>query len=316
MLSGIFSSAPAALRRSAFVLGRVLAAPLRAFAMTGRAASMPVRMLAVAAATGVLASGCGFNLPNQAPLDETIPEIVVTGDYNSDFYRKVILRLKANGVRVHAQSSDHEPENNGTIPSLMIPHPDISDNVVSVNSRAQAIENAIVIYVAATLSVPNHRPIVMRNSITRSVLNKPGQSLAADTEKSTVIEETLSQLADDLVFRLGYLGRSTDPDVAVPQPYELLSSDEESIDPGERSTGMTLIEALQAQDSYESANGTVVTLDQLDNGNALLRRTPATAAPVGAPLPGDPGEHVRKARKWELPDVRPERLHKAPVAPY
>lgn len=240
----------------------------------------------------LLLTGCGFHLPNQAKLDDTIPEINVVGDYHSDFYKMVVNRLKANGVTVYAQSSDYYPEENNNITTLMIPAPIITDNVVSVNSRAQSIESAIVVAIAATLSVPNHRPIVMRNSTTRSVLNKPGHTLASDVEKEFVVKETLGQLADSLVLRLGYLGRSSDPDAVVPQPGELVITDEEYIQLQNQRSGMTLLEALQAQDSYESASGNSLTLDELNNGTEILDK------------------------EYNLPKVKIDRLHKAPNIRY
>ena len=242
--------------------------------------------------SAIILSACGFHLPNQAKLDKTIPEINVIGDYHSDFYKMVVTRLKANGVTVNAQSSDFYPKVNQEITTLMIPEPTITDNVVSVNSRAQSIESAIVVSVAATLSVPNHRPIVMRNSTTRSVLNKPGHSLASDVEKEFVVKETQGQLADALVLRLGYLGRSSDPDAVAPQPGELVLTDEENIQLTNQRAGMTLLEALQAQDSYESATAPSVTLDELNNGTQILDK------------------------EYQLPKVKVERLHKAPNIRY
>lgn len=242
--------------------------------------------------SALMITSCGFHLPNQAKLDKTIPELNVIGDYHHPFYKMVVNRLKANGVNVYAQNSDYTPNSKDNISTLMIPEPQISDNVVSVNSRAQSIESTIIVSIAATLSVPNHRPILMRNSTTRSILNKPGQSLASDTEKSIVITETQEQLADALVLRLGYLGRSSDPDSAIPQPGELIVSDEEQITLVPHTSGMTLLEALQSQDHYESANSKSVSLDKLNNGTEILQKT------------------------YQLPKSKIERLHKAPNIRY
>ena len=242
--------------------------------------------------SALMLSSCGFHLPNQAKLDKTMPELNVIGDYHHPFYKMVVNRLKANGVTVYAQSSDFYPDQKNNISTLMIPEPQVSDNVVSVNSRAQSIESAIIVSVAATLSVPNHRPILMRNSTTRSILNKPGQSLASDNEKSVVVSETQEQLADALVLRLGYLGRSSDPDSAAPQPGELILSDEEQINLPHGTAGMTLLEALQAQDHYESSASQSMTLEELNNGTQVLQKD------------------------YELPKVKVERLHKAPNIRY
>ena len=227
------------------------------------------RCIVVPVALALLATGCGFHLPNQAKLDDTMPEVVVTGDYHDQFYKLVVRRLR----------------------------PNVLDEVVSVNSRAQSLEYALVVSVAPTLAIPNHRPIMMRNSVTRSVLNKPGQALASDTEKAIVIQETKEDLADQLVMRLSYLGRSSDPDASVPQPAELILAQGESsaqdtaavTQATTQTQGMTLLEALQQQDQYESAQGTQLTLDQLNNGQRILNN-----------------------KSYELPKVKPEPLHQAP----
>lgn len=247
--------------------------------------------LAAAVGASLLLSSCGFTLPNQANLKETIPTINVTGDYHEPFYKMVVNRLKANGVQVNAQYSGYDPQLSDSIPTLMLPAPKVIDEVISVNTRAQSIENALNVSVAATLSIPNHRPILMRNSITRSVINKPGQSLNSDVEKQTVIYETTEHLADQLVTRLGYLGRPSDPNAAIPQPYELISAEgeyvPEAVNNTTNSEGLTLLEALQMQDLNDQAHAKSVSLDELNNGNKILNRT------------------------YKLPKVQPERLHHA-----
>lgn len=271
-------------------------------------------MIAVGA---LLLSGCGFHLPNQAKLDETMPKINVSGDYHHQFYKMVVNRLRANGVEVYAQDSDFFPNLNENIPSLMLPAPQVQDEVVSVNSRAQSIESALLVSIAATLSIPNHRPILMRNSITRSALNKPGQSLASDTEKDMVIQETYAQLADELVMRLSYLGRLSDPDAYAPVPAELVSAIGEEEDPSssarvvqQHAAGLTLMEALQLQAQYESANATSVTYEQLNNGQAILNQGQTT--PVQATTNANGEVTAAPAKSYKLPPVQPEPLHRAP----
>lgn len=253
-----------------------------------------------AVALSLLVSACGFHLPNQAKLDEAMPELVVSGDYHNQFYKMVVQRLRANGVTVYAQDSSYDPLKDSAradLPTLILPQPTVLEEVVSVNSRAQSLETAIVVGVAPTLAIPNHRPIMMRNSITRSVLNKSGQSLASDTEKAIVIEETQEHLADQLVMRLSYLGRSTDPDAASPQPAELITAQGETspedaaliANTTAQTQGMTLLEALQQQDQFESTQGNQVTLEQLNNGQSVLNN-----------------------KSYQLPKVAPEPISRAP----
>lgn len=243
-----------------------------------------------------LLTACGFHQPHQIKMDEAMPELNVIGDYHHPYYKMVINRLKSNGVKVNAQTSDFYPDLEQPIPYLMLPQPTVTDQTVSVDSRAQAIENSLFISTASTLYIPNHRPILMRNSITRSALNKAGQSLASDIEKSILIEETYQVLADQLVQRLSYLGRYSDPDEIGPMPSELIqASGEESdiqYDP-KQFEGMTLLEALQQQDQIDQIQSHSVSFDELNNGQQILNE-----------------------ENYKLPPVKPIPLHQAPASIY
>lgn len=225
-----------------------------------------------------------------------MPELNVIGDYHHPYYKMVVNRLKSNGVKINAQNSEFQPDLNQPIPYLMLPQPNVVDETVSVDSRAQAIENSLLITTAATLYIPNHRPILMRNSITRSALNKTGQSLASDMEKATLVEETYQVLADQLVQRLSYLGRYSDPDEISPMPGELvLARGEENdvqYDP-RQFEGMTLLEALQMQEQIEQLHSDTVDFEQLNNGQRILND-----------------------KSYKLPLVKPVPLHQAPASIY
>lgn len=243
-----------------------------------------------------LLTACGFHQPHRVKMDQAMPELNVVGDYHHPYYKMVIFMLRNNGVKVNAQSSDFDPDIKQPIPYLMLPQPHIVDETVSVDSRAQAIENSLLITTAATLYIPNHRPILMRNSITRSALNKTGQSLASDVEKATLVNETYQVLAEQLVQRLSYLGRSSDPDERGPMPSELTivagENENETIDTTQYE-GLTLLEALQLQDQVEHIQSPNVSLDLLNNGQELLNED-----------------------KYKLPPVKPEPLHQAPSHVY
>lgn len=243
-----------------------------------------------------LLTACGFHQPHQIKLDEAMPELNVIGDYHHPYYKMVVNRLKSNGVKVNAQNSEFEPDLKQPIPYLMLPQPNVVDETVSVDSRAQAIENSLLITTAATLYIPNHRPILMRNSITRSALNKTGQSLASDVEKATLVDETYQVLADQLVQRLSYLGRYSDPDEISPMPGELvLARGEENdvqYDP-RQFEGMTLLEALQIQEQIEQLHSDTVDFEQLNNGQRILND-----------------------KSYKLPPVKPVPLHQAPASIY
>lgn len=243
-----------------------------------------------------LLSACGFHQPHQIKMDEALPELNVIGDYHHPYYKMVINRLRSNGVKVNAQNSDFHPDLKQDLPYLMLPQPNVESQTVSVDSRAQAIETSLLITTAATLYIPNHRPILMRNSITRSALNKTGQSLASDTEQATVINETYQVLADQLVQRLSYLGRYSDPDELSPMPGELIYAEGEisdiNYDP-KQFEGLTLLEALQMQDQIDKVDGQQVDYSQLNNGQQILN-----------------------PENYKLPPVKPVPLHQAPASIY
>ena len=119
-------------------------------------------------------------------------------------------------------------------------------------------------------------------------------NLASHNEINIVINETYDELSSQLVMRLSYLGRQSDPDARVPQPGELVLVPSEGDDPEsiEIQTsgyeGMTLIEALKAQDTAEKATSSEVSLDNLNNGQDVLNHRP------------------------QLPKVAPKLLHEAP----
>ncbi len=222
-------------------------------------------------------TACGFHMPNETSLKEVMPELIVTGDYHGDFYKLVVDRLRSLGIKVYSQDTSHTPKNDpkNPLPALLVPRPRISRPLTTINARASALEYSLIVSTATTLMLPKHRPILMRNAITRTYLNKSTKALASDNEREVITDETLEELAAQLVMRLGYLGRMSDPSIQVATPEELVLAGDGSDNTvlPQRKTGVTLMEALQAQDLEEQQNGTRVTLDELNNGNAVLERT-------------------------------------------
>ena len=140
-----------------------------------------------------LLSACGFELPSQEDLSKAVPKLNVEGDYHSSFYKYVVQKLRMAGVEVNSQNSDYY-QNDSEVPTLMIPTSHVETKVVAVDSMAQSLEENMLISVAATLSIKGHKPILIKNSLTRSILNKSGFALASQTEKDTVIDETFLEM--------------------------------------------------------------------------------------------------------------------------
>ena len=236
-------------------------------------------------------TACGFHLPNETSLAEAMPEINVLGDYHNRFFKMVIQRLQISGVKTHAQDKGYIPDN-PDIPTLRIPNPSVSIPLVAVSSTASALEYDIIVKAATSLSIPNHRTIVMRNSITRSTTEKSGRALASSVERNVVIDETLEALADQVIMRLGYMGKMSDPDEKAPRPTDLLRDETDpsaNVDIVEADeSNLTLLEAIEAQNAKEAEKGKKVTLDEMNNGHDILNRS------------------------YELPKIVPEPVNSAP----
>lgn len=239
-------------------------------------------------------SGCGFHLPHEDKLGDTLPKLNVTGAYNSKFFRLVVQKLRASGVEVNAQTGSNVIDPKSAVPTLEIPGVGVSAPRITINSLADTLETAVIVSSACTLRIPNHRPILMRNSITRSKRNKSGYSLASDNEFDIIVDETVDELSSQLILRLSYLGRQSDPNEHVSTPGELVIAKDGSNEPEDLSLqsapeGMTLIEALQYQNDIEAAKANTTTLDELNNGKQILDQ-----------------------RSYELPKVEVKRVHQAP----
>ena len=254
----------------------------------------------------LLMQGCGFHLPNQTKLSNTFEKINVSGDYHDPFYKKVVRELEIAGINVNAQFSPNHQED-ALVPTLLIPAPSVSTPIASIDANAETLEYQLIVSSTTTLRIPNHRPIIMRNSLTRNMMNKPGLALSSDNERKIVTDETYDELASQLVTRLGYLGRQSDPDALQSTPADLTVAVGEDKDLPKSKTlsdaysGMTLLEALQLQESEDLSNSSQTSLSELNNGNQVLNRsyklpkcvpTPASALPPGLdPNDYDINEH-------------------------
>ena len=226
-----------------------------------------INLLSVLSSISLMFTGCGFSLPNQANISESITDINLCGDYHDQFYKYVKRDLTTHGVIVHDSC-----DNDTTIPQLVLPNIQTNEYIASVDSKAQAIEYDIIVTSNATLYISNHRPIIIKNSLTRSVLNKTGHSLASENEKRILIDETSQELASQLVMRLNYLGRLSDPNAHIPMPQELVYSQEETNKNITAEKKLPLIEALRQADNNDQNQATVVNFDDLNNGHKILEQ--------------------------------------------
>ncbi|MDY6323022.1 MAG: hypothetical protein SPL30_08970 [Succinivibrio sp.] len=221
----------------------------------------------------LLLGGCGFTIPNETQVKGALPELNVTGSCRSPYFRAVTAKLRLAGVKVHTGCETTDPlSKDPQVPSLTVPEPGVSVPLMSVNAYQGAIEYNMIVSTASVLTVPGHRPILMRNAITRAYMNKSGRALATANEFESMLNETYDELARQLMIRLSYLGRQSDPGSKVPQPSELTES---SDDPSSKVTdqlpaGMSLMDALRYQAEQEQKDAQSVTLEELQNAPSIL----------------------------------------------
>ena len=132
----------------------------------------------------------------------------------------------------------------------------------------------------------------MRNTITRTTFNKSANTLASNNESDILVRECFDLLSSQLVDRINYLGKMSDPDEPMPNPAELiLAKDEDGnevlVDTG---SDMTLLDALRLNKAVEESAGKNISLSELNNGSAVLN-----------------ANHT-----YELPRVVPKLVNEAP----
>lgn len=238
-------------------------------------------------------TACGFHYPNQTRLGNAMSEIYIEYDPRSQFYKLVSQKLEVRGVKVTAIGKLKSYQKDKNVPVLKITAVQVGQNIVSVNAAGSDLEYGITAISLATLKIPNHsRPIVMRNTITRTTFNKAANTLASNNESDILVRECFDLLSSQLVDRINYLGKMSDPDEPMPNPAELiLAKDEDGnevlVDTG---SDMTLLDALRLNKAVEESTGKNISLSELNNGSAVLN-----------------ANHT-----YELPRVVPKLVNEAP----
>ena len=251
-----------------------------------------------------LLSGCGFHLPDEVSTANAIPELRVTGDWHHPFFRKTVDLLRVRGVKVYTDGygQDGVDGNDPSLPTLSVPAPSVSQPLMSVNTYMSALEYSLIVSTADILTIPGHRPILMRNSLTRTYLNKAGRALATSNEYEEILDETYQELASQLVMRISYLGRQSDPDAVTLTPAQLTEAKDDpasKIDPKNIPAGMTLMDALRMRDENDAETGEQIELGQLNNGSKILNSN-------------SPNNETNLNRSYNLPKVKPVLKNEAP----
>lgn len=231
-------------------------------------------------------TACGFHIPNQTRLGNSMSEIYISGDARNTFYKLVAQKLEVRGVKVTNRNKLRPYQIKKDIPTLNLNSVRVMLPIVSVNAVGVDLEYGVTAISSAVLKVPNHtHPIFMNNLVTRTTFNKADNTLASNNESDILVQECYDILSTQMVDRINYLGKMSDPDEPMANPAELvLARDEDGneifID---NSPSMTLLDALRSQREIEDASGKSVSLSELNNGMTVLNPNKTHELPKVAP---------------------------------
>ena len=143
---------------------------------------------------GLLLGGCGFHMRGGELLPTQLHQLQLIGDNKSDLYRLVATRLKRARIDLVAGGEK--------VPQLTLGGIQIVNQVVSVDSRSQAVEYNMQFTTEYSITVPDHEPQKFTASFSRNFLNKSSEALASSREQEQRTREMQEQTADLLLIQL------------------------------------------------------------------------------------------------------------------
>ena len=143
---------------------------------------------------GLLLGGCGFHMRGGELLPTQLHQLHLIGDSRSDLYRLVATRLKRARIDLVAGGED--------VPQLTIGSINVVNQVVSVDSRSQAVEYNMQFTTEYSITVPDHEPQKFTASFSRNFLNKSSEALASSREQEQRTREMQEQTADLILIQL------------------------------------------------------------------------------------------------------------------
>ena len=143
---------------------------------------------------GLLLGGCGFHMRGGELLPTQLHQLQLFGDNKSDLYRLVATRLKRARIDLVVGGEN--------VPQLTIGNIQVQNQVVSVDSRSQAVEYNMQFTTEYTITVPDHEPQKFTASFSRNFLNKSSEALASSREQEQRTREMQEQTADLILIQL------------------------------------------------------------------------------------------------------------------
>ena len=146
---------------------------------------------------GLWLSACGFHMRGDLNIPPEYMKLQLKGDNKSDLYRLVATRMQRAGVQLVPGGEN--------IPQLTLGDILVTNQVVSVDSRSQAVEYNMQFNTEYTIAVPNHEPQKFNASFSRNFLNKSSEALASSREQEQRTREMQEQTADLIMIQLSRL---------------------------------------------------------------------------------------------------------------
>lgn len=143
---------------------------------------------------GLLLGGCGFHMRGGELLPTQLHQLHLIGDSRSDLYRLVATRLKRARIDLVAGGEK--------VPQLTLGGIQIVNQVVSVDSRSQAVEYNMQFTTEYSITVPDHEPQKFTAAFSRNFLNKSSEALASSREQEQRTREMQEQTADLILIQL------------------------------------------------------------------------------------------------------------------
>lgn len=139
-------------------------------------------------------AGCGFHMRGDLNLPPEQRKVKLVGDNKSDLYRMVAIRMK----RVGVQLVDGDEQ----VPVVTLGNISVTNQVVSVDSRSQAVEYNMQFNTQYSLTLPNKPAQKFTASFSRGFLNKSSEALASSREQEQRTNEMIEQTADLILIQL------------------------------------------------------------------------------------------------------------------
>jgi LPS-assembly lipoprotein len=170
----------------------------------------PIRFSLLLAITLLLA-GCGFQLRGTGPQGTVVPDEwksmhLATGNPNSEFSREITVRFAVNGVEwMERQDANYV---------LQVQPEQFRQRSLSLNSEARTAEFELTMSSRFSVFDASGNPVMeeVEVSVIKQMENDPRNVVGKAGEVQLLKGEMRTELAQQIMLRIGYFAASTRPD--------------------------------------------------------------------------------------------------------